>query len=79
MVDIATVDDVLHISDVSVPIAKPQNPELVPDVVFFEIPSHTLILRSMLKDFQLGEHLLLMGNQGVGTVSYTHLTLPTKA
>jgi len=66
MVDIATVDDVLHIGDVSVPIAKPQNPELVPDVVFFEIPSHTLILRSMLKDFQLGEHLLLMGNQGVG-------------
>ena len=34
--------------------------------VFFEIPSHTLILRSMLKDYILGEHLLLMGNQGVG-------------
>ena len=41
----------------------PENPALVPDVVFFEIPSHTLLLRSMLKDFKLGEHLLLMGNQ----------------
>ena len=66
MVDISTVDGVLHIGDVSVPVARPQNPELVPDVVFFEIPSHTLVLRSMLKDFLLGEHLLLMGNQGVG-------------
>jgi hypothetical protein len=66
MVDIYTVDGRLHIGDVSIPVSLPANPELVPNVVFFEIPSHTLLLRSMLKDFQLKEHLLLMGNQGVG-------------
>ena len=59
-------DGVLYIGDISYKIEEPENPELVPDIVFFEIPSHTLILRSMLKDYNLGEHLLLMGNQGVG-------------
>jgi MoxR-like ATPase len=56
----------LRIGDITTPITPPQNPQLVPDVQFFEIPSHTLVLRSMLKDFLLGEHLLLMGPQGVG-------------
>ena len=56
----------LDIGGISYQIVEPLNPELVPDIVFFEIPSHTLILRSMLKDYNLGEHLLLMGNQGVG-------------
>ena len=59
-------DGVLSIGDIKYEIVEPENPELVPDIVFFEIPSHTLILRSMLKDYMLGEHLLLMGNQGVG-------------
>ena len=59
-------DGVLYIGEISYKIQEPENPELVPDIVFFEIPSHTLILRSMLKDYNLGEHLLLMGNQGVG-------------
>jgi hypothetical protein len=57
---------VLNIGGITYPIVEPENPELVPEVVFFEIPSHTHILRSMLKDYLLGEHLLLMGNQGVG-------------
>jgi MoxR-like ATPase len=45
---------------------KPKNPALVPDVTFFEVPSHVALLQEMMKDFELGEHILLIGNQGVG-------------
>ena len=43
-----------------------KNPILVPQIVFHDNPRQTLILMEMLKDFQMGEHLLLIGNQGVG-------------
>eukprot|EP01043_Picozoa_sp_COSAG02_P007426 COSAG02_NODE_221_length_28385_cov_5.795164_7_plen_1631_part_00 len=56
----------LQIGDITVECATPENAALVPDVVFFHIPMHTRLLRSMLQDFLLGEHLLLIGNQGVG-------------
>ena len=65
-VPIGMVGDILHIGDISYTTREPSAPELVPDIVFFDVPSHTLILRSMLKDYSLGEHILLMGNQGVG-------------
>jgi hypothetical protein len=48
-------DGTLDIGGIRYQIVEPANPELVPDIVFFEIPSHTLILRSMLKDYLLGE------------------------
>ncbi|PSN51375.1 von Willebrand factor A domain-containing protein 8, partial [Blattella germanica] len=38
----------------------------VPDVLFFDVPQHILVLEWLLQDFSLGEHLLLVGNQGVG-------------
>lgn len=38
----------------------------MPDILFFEVPKHVEILKEMLKDYQLGEHILLIGNQGVG-------------
>jgi von Willebrand factor A domain-containing protein 8 len=56
----------LRIGSTQVEIHAPTHPELVPDIVFFEIPRHTVILEAMLKDYLLGEHLLLVGNQGVG-------------
>ncbi|CAG8454976.1 7145_t:CDS:10 [Dentiscutata heterogama] len=56
----------LRIGEVEQPIAKDSNPLLVPDVVFHENPKQTEILMQMLQDYQLGEHLLLIGNQGVG-------------
>jgi MoxR-like ATPase len=65
-VPISMEGDVLHIGDISYTTWEPGAPELVPDIVFYDVPSHTLILRSMLKDYGLGEHILLMGNQGVG-------------
>ncbi|KXS21233.1 hypothetical protein M427DRAFT_65996 [Gonapodya prolifera JEL478] len=63
----------LHIGDVSVPIyvIPPEDPEgsaLVPRVptTFFDNDLHTLVMREMAIDFNGGEHLLLIGNQGVG-------------
>ena len=65
-VPISMEGELLQIGDVSYETFEPSAPELVPEIVFFDVPSHTLILRSMLKDYGLGEHILLMGNQGVG-------------
>ena len=51
------------------PITPPAADEafLIPDnFVFYENAQHTRVLESMLRDFSLGEHLLLVGNQGVG-------------
>nr|CAD7437743.1 unnamed protein product [Timema bartmani] len=38
----------------------------VPDILFFDVPQHITTLEWLLQDFTLGEHLLLVGNQGVG-------------
>ncbi|XP_064465910.1 von Willebrand factor A domain-containing protein 8-like isoform X2 [Ornithodoros turicata] len=38
----------------------------VPDTLFYDNQQHARILEAMLQDFLLGEHLLLVGNQGVG-------------
>ena len=39
---------------------------LVPDTLFFENEEQNLLLQQMLQSYELGEHLLLVGNQGVG-------------
>ncbi|OZJ04703.1 hypothetical protein BZG36_02531 [Bifiguratus adelaidae] len=56
----------IRIGDVTEPIRQGVNPMLVPNILFHENPMQTEILQQMLKDYQLGEHLLLIGNQGVG-------------
>ncbi|CEG83438.1 hypothetical protein RMATCC62417_17358 [Rhizopus microsporus] len=56
----------IRIGNVVEPVFKGGDPMLIPNVVFHENPAHTEILREMLKDYQLGDHLLLIGNQGVG-------------
>lgn len=38
----------------------------VPDVLFYDVPQHVKLLEYLLQDFNLGENLLLVGNQGVG-------------
>ncbi|CAG8455940.1 70_t:CDS:10, partial [Scutellospora calospora] len=58
--------EILRIGDVEQLIAKDSNPLLIPDIVFHENPKQNEILMQMLQDYQLGEHLLLIGNQGVG-------------
>lgn len=48
------------------PVAQAAHPALVPRVLFYDIPRHIAALEQLLRDFMLGEHLLLIGNQGVG-------------
>lgn len=38
----------------------------VPDIVFYDVPQHLILLETLLQDFTLGQNLLLVGNQGVG-------------
>lgn len=38
----------------------------IPDILFYENDLHKLILNNLIRDFELGEHLLLIGNQGTG-------------
>lgn len=59
-------DGVLKIGSVSAPVYNPSDKIKVPDVLFYENPQHMMVMEDMLKDFLLGEHLLLVGNQGVG-------------
>lgn len=59
-------DGVLTIGNVSAPIYNPNEKMKVPDVLFYDNPQHMMVMEDMLKDFLLGEHLLLVGNQGVG-------------
>ncbi|KAJ8404599.1 hypothetical protein AAFF_G00334620 [Aldrovandia affinis] len=59
-------DGVLKIGSVSAPVHTPVEKMKVPDVLFYENAQHMMLMEDILKDFLLGEHLLLVGNQGVG-------------
>nr|XP_031540570.1 von Willebrand factor A domain-containing protein 8 [Vicugna pacos] len=56
----------LRIGAVSAPIYDAHEKMKVPDVLFYDNVQHMVVMEDMLKDFLLGEHLLLVGNQGVG-------------
>nr|XP_004650824.2 von Willebrand factor A domain-containing protein 8 [Jaculus jaculus] len=56
----------LRIGTVSAPIYNVHEKMKVPDVLFYDNVQHMVVMEDMLKDFVLGEHLLLVGNQGVG-------------
>lgn len=56
----------LTIGDVSAPIREAGQPELVPNPAFVPISAHVALLRELLIDWTLGQHLLLLGEQGVG-------------
>lgn len=56
----------LRIGQTTVPVFNPENKTKVPDVLFYDNPQHLSVMEDMLKDFTLGENLLLVGNQGVG-------------
>lgn len=38
----------------------------VPDILFYDVPQHVMLLEHLLQDFLIGNNLLLVGNQGVG-------------
>uniref|UniRef100_A0A8C0G0E2 VWFA domain-containing protein n=1 Tax=Chelonoidis abingdonii TaxID=106734 RepID=A0A8C0G0E2_CHEAB len=56
----------LRIGSATMPVYNPSEKMKVPDVLFYENTQHMMVMEDMLKDFLLGEHLLLVGNQGVG-------------
>nr|XP_027784510.1 von Willebrand factor A domain-containing protein 8 [Marmota flaviventris] len=56
----------LRIGTISAPIYNTHEKMKVPDVLFYDNIQHMIVMEDMLKDFLLGEHLLLVGNQGVG-------------
>ncbi|XP_060525989.1 von Willebrand factor A domain-containing protein 8 isoform X2 [Cylas formicarius] len=59
-------DGVVTIGRTSAPVYQSKSLTKVPHVVFYDIPQHVKLMESMLRDFQLGYDLLLVGNQGVG-------------
>lgn len=59
-------NDVLTIGETSIPIDKTTKLSKVPDILFYDVPQHIHLMEKMLQDFMLGQHLLLVGNQGVG-------------
>ncbi|XP_055616057.1 von Willebrand factor A domain-containing protein 8 [Toxorhynchites rutilus septentrionalis] len=65
-VAISTDNGVLQIGNTSVPIYQTEAVSKVPDIVFYNVPQHVKLMERLLQDFTLGEHLLLVGNQGVG-------------
>ncbi|XP_042541330.1 von Willebrand factor A domain-containing protein 8 isoform X2 [Dipodomys spectabilis] len=56
----------LQIGAVRAPVFNAHEKMKVPDVLFYNNVQHMIVMEDMLKDFLLGEHLLLVGNQGVG-------------
>ncbi|KHJ47859.1 hypothetical protein D918_02018 [Trichuris suis] len=59
-------DNVLQIGNTHINLEPSSDHALIPDIVFYDSPQHVRVMEDMLKDYILGEHLLLMGNQGVG-------------
>eukprot|EP00439_Symbiodinium_sp_Y106_P080475 s563_g19.t1 len=56
----------LQLGSVRCQLRTPNRPELVPQVHFVQTPAHMTLLQSMLVSWIAGQHLLLVGNQGVG-------------
>ncbi|KAL4703226.1 hypothetical protein ACJJTC_012985 [Scirpophaga incertulas] len=59
-------DGVLKIGDTSTKVYATTALTKVPDILFYDVPQHVRLLEWLLQDFLLGNHLLLVGNQGVG-------------
>jgi len=57
---------VLKVGHVSVDILPPRDVLLIPDILFYDNPRQAMSMREMIKDWKSGQHLLLIGNQGVG-------------
>ncbi|KAK4880988.1 hypothetical protein RN001_004307 [Aquatica leii] len=59
-------DNILTIGSTSAVITQTNAISKVPHVLFYDVPQHLQLMEKLLQDFQLGFHLLLVGNQGVG-------------
>lgn len=59
-------ENFVTIGNTTVPRMKTKALTKVPDILFYDVPQHLILLESLLQDFLLNENLLLVGNQGVG-------------
>lgn len=57
---------VVSIGGITVQLGQVKNELLIPQTVFYHNTQQLTVMRDMIRDFQLGAHLLLIGNQGVG-------------
>ncbi|CAE7558420.1 unnamed protein product [Symbiodinium sp. CCMP2456] len=64
--DLMDSEPTLRIGTAVCRVQTPLEQALVPETQFFHNPQQTLALHDMLRDIAASEHLLLMGNQGVG-------------
>jgi len=58
--------NLLTIGNTSTPTFNPSIRGKVPNTLFYDTPQNLAVMEAMLQDFLLGEHLLLVGNQGTG-------------
>lgn len=65
-VECSVKNNVLTIGNTSTKIFETDALTKVPDILFYDVPQHMRLLEWLLQDFLLGNHLLLVGNQGVG-------------
>lgn len=63
---IGVQDGVLKIGSTTTKQFDTNVPTKVPDIEFYDVPQHVRLLEVLLQDFLIGNHLLLVGNQGVG-------------
>jgi MoxR-like ATPase len=61
-----TPQSVLSLGNVDYTVLNPVAPLLVPNILFYENYRQAVTLKGMLEDFKTGDHLLMIGNQGVG-------------
>ncbi|ETN61020.1 hypothetical protein AND_007335 [Anopheles darlingi] len=66
LVELLEDGTMLRLGRTVVPRYKTDAVSKVPDIVFYDVPQHLRLMERLLQDFLLGEHLLLVGNQGVG-------------
>lgn len=64
--EIKIENNTLTIGNTSTKRYEAKVPTKVPDIVFYDVPQHIQLMEQLLQDFLLGNHLLLVGNQGVG-------------
>jgi von Willebrand factor A domain-containing protein 8 len=55
-----------QIGNIEAPVQSNTDPALIPKVLFYQNQKQISILQDLIKDYILGENILLIGNQGVG-------------
>jgi len=59
-------DGHLTIGNTTASLYNPETQSKVPETLFYDTNQNLAVMEAMLQDFLLGEHLLLIGNQGTG-------------